>query len=116
MDIQYLLGPNHHPPLSKMDKSFIWLEEKKQRINEFYIGYMMNPDLNTNKVFREQVKVYLKTTFYTSTMTQTSKILLKPNTRVLALVMFYENRKKCKENVQSVELCNIYNYKQLFFY
>ena len=67
---------------------------KNQRINDFYIGYMMNLNLNTNKFFREQVMVCLKNTFGTSTMENISKLLLKPNTRVLALVMFYENREK----------------------
>ena len=76
----------------------------------------MNPNLSMNKVFREQVKVCMKTKFSTSTITKISKILLKPNTRVLALVIFFENRKKCKENVHSVELFNIYNYKQLCLY
>ena len=38
------------------------------------------------------------------------------NKRLLALVIYFKNRKKCKENVQSVELCNIYNYKQLYLY
>ena len=116
IDILSLLGTNHLLPLLNMAKSYIWLEEKNQRVNEFSIGYMMNPNLNMNKVFREQMKVCLKTTFSTSTMTQISKILLKPNTRVLSLVMFYDNRKKCKENIQSVELCIIYNYKQLCLY
>ena len=52
----------------------------------------------------------------TSTNANIGKILLKENIRVLALVMFYENRKRHKENVQSVELCNIYNYKQICLY
>ena len=77
-----------------MAKSYIWIEETNKRINEFSIGYMMNTILNTHKCFREQVKVCLKNTFSTLTMTHISKILLKPNTRVLALVIFYENRKK----------------------
>ena len=50
----------------------------------------------------------MKNTFSTKTQSHISKILLKPDARVLALVMFSENRKKCKENVQSVEMCNIY--------
>ena len=99
-----------------MAKSYIWLEGTNKRINGFFIGYMMNPNLHKNKVFREQVKLCLKNTFGSSTITHTGKILLKPNTRVLVLVMFYENRKKYKENVQSVELCDIYNYQQIFLY
>ena len=89
-----MLGTNNRLPLSHMAKSYIWLEETNQRINEFSIGYMMNPNLSMNKVFREQVKLCMKATFSTSTMTHISKILLKPNTRVLSLVMFFENRKK----------------------
>ena len=61
IDIQSLLGTNHRLPLSHMSISFIWLEEKNQRINEFSIGYMMNPNFHKNKDLREQVKVCLKT-------------------------------------------------------
>ena len=116
MDIQSLLGTNHCLTLLHMARSYIWLEEKNQRINEFSIGYMMNTNLNMNRVFREQVKVCMKNKFPTSTMTHISKILLKPNTRVIVLVMFFDNRKKSKETFQSVELYNIYNYKQLCLY
>ena len=76
-----------------MAKSYIWFEEKNECINEFSIGYMRNPNLYMNKVFREQVNVCMKATFSASTMTHMSKILLKPNTLVLALIMFFENRK-----------------------
>ena len=47
-----LLGANHRLPLFHMAKRFIWINETKQRINEFTIGYMINPDLNFNKAFR----------------------------------------------------------------
>ena len=94
MDIQSLLGINHLLPLSHMDKSYIWLEETNQRINEFSIGYTMNPNLSINKAFKEQVKICMKTTFYTTTQQHISKILSKTNTIVLALVMFYETRPK----------------------
>ena len=97
IDIQSLFGNNHRLPLSHMAKSYIWLEETNKRINEFSIGYIMSPNLNMNKVFRDQVKVCIKTTFSASTMTKISKMLLKPNTRVLALVIFFENRKNSKK-------------------
>ena len=45
-----------------MDKFFIWLIEKKT-INKFKIGYMINPNLNINKAFIEQVGKCMKTTF-----------------------------------------------------
>ena len=94
IDIQSLLGTNNSMSLSHMDRSYIWLEETNQRINEFSIGYTMNPNLHKNKVFREQVKLCPKNTLGTSTNTHIVKIILKDNTRVLALVMPCKNRKK----------------------
>ena len=97
MDIKSLLGTNHHLTLLQMAKSYIWLEEKNQRINDFSIVYMMNPNLIMKKAFKEQVKIYVKTTFATTTQSHISKILLKPDTIVLSLVMLYDTRrKKCK--------------------
>ena len=61
LGMQSLLGTNCRRPLLHMSKSYILLKEKNQCINEFSIGYMMNPNLNTNKSFRDQVKVCLKT-------------------------------------------------------
>ena len=58
-----LLGVNHHLPLFHMAKHFIWINETKKRINEFTVGYMINPGLNVNKAFREQVEKCLYTTF-----------------------------------------------------
>ena len=107
MDIQYLLGTNNRLTLSHMDKSYICLEETNQLINEFSFGYIMNTYLSINKAFKEPVKICMKTKFATTTQSHISKRLLKPDKRVLALTMFVENRKKNKENVQSVELCNI---------
>ena len=114
--MQSLLWNNCRRPLLQMFKIYIWLEETNQRINEFSFGYTMNPNLNTKEAFKEQVKVCLKNKFGLSTNIHIDKRLSKNNTRVLALVMFYENRKKCKENVQGVEFRNIYNYWQICLY
>ena len=115
--MQSQLGNNCHSPLLHMSKRYIWIEEKNQRINEFSIRYMMNPNLNTNRAFREQVKVCLKNKFVTDTNIHIGKTVLKNNTRVLALFIFYENGKNIdKENVQSVEVCNIYNYQKICLY
>ena len=37
MHIKSLLGTNHRLHFSRMDKSYIWLEETIERINEFSI-------------------------------------------------------------------------------
>ena len=54
----------------------------------------MNPNLSINKAFKEQVEIFMKTTLGAMTQQHISKLLLKPNTRVLALVMFYDTRQK----------------------
>ena len=56
MPMLSLLGGNHRLALFHTANRFIWLNETKQRINEFTIGYMINPRLNVNKSFREQVE------------------------------------------------------------
>ena len=92
MHIQSVLGNNHHIPLSHMAKRYIWLEETNEPINEFSIGYMINPTLSINKSFKEKVTKCVNSTFFEITQQHISKILFK-KTRVLALLMFYETRK-----------------------
>ena len=87
-----LLGANYRLPLFHMAKRFIWLNETKKRINEFTIGYMINPGLNVNKAFREQVEKCMYTTFGEITQPFIKATLSKNNTSVLALIMFYETR------------------------
>ena len=65
--MQSLLGDNNSLPLFHTDNVFIWIEETKERINNFFIGYMINPVLNINKAFREQVNKGTKNTFFTIT-------------------------------------------------
>ena len=51
MPMLSLLVENRRLPLFHMSKRFIWIDETKKRINEFTIGYMINPGLNVNKAF-----------------------------------------------------------------
>ena len=79
-----------------MAKSYIWLKETKERINEFSIGYTINPTLSIDKAFKEQLTKCTKNTFGAMTQPRISKILPK-KTRVLALLMFYETRKTLRK-------------------
>ena len=63
--------------LLHMSKSYIWIEETNQRINEFYFGHMLNPTLLTNKVFKEQVKTCFKNTFGPDTNKHINRTLHK---------------------------------------
>ena len=56
----------------------------------------MNPNLSTSKALKKQVTKCMKTAFGAIIQQHISKILSKNNTRVFALFMFYETRKKIK--------------------
>ena len=64
-------------PLLHMSKRYIWLEEANQRINEFSIGYIMNPTLYSKRAFKDQVKVCFKHTFGADTTSHINKLLQK---------------------------------------
>ena len=68
---------NWRMPLLHMSKSYIWIEETNQRINEFSFGYILNPTLYTNKVFKKQVKSCFKNTFGKDTNSHINTILQK---------------------------------------
>ena len=89
-----MLGANCRMPLLHISKNYIWLEETNQRINQFSIGYIMNPTLYKNRAFKQQVKVCFKHTFGPDTTSNNNKILQKIYIRVLALVIFYESGEK----------------------
>ena len=77
LDMKYLLGTNCRMPLLHISKSYIWPEETDQRINEFSIGYTMNPNLYRNRSFKDQVEVCFKHTFGTDTISHINKKLQK---------------------------------------
>ena len=45
LDMESMLVANYRVPLLHISKTYIWMEETNQRINEFSFGYMMNPTL-----------------------------------------------------------------------
>ena len=71
-----------------MDKGFICLNETKKLPNEFTIGYMINPGLNFNKVFREHLENFMHTTFGEMIQPFIKATLAKNSKIVLALIIF----------------------------
>ena len=63
-----LLGVNNCLPLFHMSKIFVYINTTYERINPFSIGYMINPTLQVNKVFRDKVEKFLRDTFHQNTM------------------------------------------------
>ena len=60
-------------------------------IHQFAIGYMINPSLQFNKIFKTQVEKCLGYYFSIRKMKTIKNCLMKKNTSVMALIMIYEN-------------------------
>ena len=90
ISMESVLGSNCRIPLLHMSKRKVYIEITNERINEFYFAYMCNPHLHINKMFSDQVKICLSSTFGPDTVKQINGILKKRNTRVIVLIMIYE--------------------------
>ena len=75
--MQSLLRDYHHLPLSHISKRYIWIEGKKERINEFSIGYMINPTLINNKALKDQETKCTKNKFVAINQPNIGKIIFK---------------------------------------
>ena len=72
-----LLGVNPCLPLMNMSKICVYINSIEKHINEFEIGYMVNPTLNVKKEFREQVDKFSKEAFRPSNMSGIRNVIKK---------------------------------------
>ena len=59
-----LVGIYHRQHILHMSKIMIHFYSTDENINQFAIGYMINPSLNCNKLFRQQVEKLLSVLFH----------------------------------------------------
>ena len=72
----------------------VYLYTTYEQMNQFEIGYMINPPLYVNKFFREQVEKCLRDTFHENKMENIRHFMKNKDTCVIALIMFYESKRK----------------------
>ena len=82
-----LLGANHRLPLLHMAKIFIHLPEKNERINEFAIGYMINPILHANKAFKDKVLKCMNNRFGNVTQPFIKNVMKKKNLCIIIIIV-----------------------------
>ena len=63
-----------------------------ESINQFAIGYMINPPLMFKELFREQVEKFLNAKFNENSMVPIIYFMKKKDTCTISLIMFYENK------------------------
>ena len=69
-----------------MSKIMVQCYSTDETVNQFSIGYIINPSLNCNKVFRLQVEKYLSVSFASRKMETIRDFLY-----VISLIMIYDN-------------------------
>ena len=53
-----LVGVNNYLTLLHMSKTFVYMNSIENYMNQFAIGFMVNPKLHVDKAFKYQVKSY----------------------------------------------------------
>ena len=69
-----------------MTKFFIWLEETKEHIDKFLIGYMIIPTFNIKRSFREQVNKCTKTKFGARTQPHIKTTFSKIENKIVSII------------------------------
>ena len=82
-----------------MSKIMVYFYATNGQMNQFEIGYMINPPLHINMVFREKFEKCLRDTYHENTMETIRNVIKNKDTCVIALMIFYESKgnkpKKC---------------------
>ena len=102
------MGANSGLPLLHIDKFFLYIHEINERINEFAIGYIINPTLNVNKSFKDKVEKCMNNMFGTLTQPFIKNVMTKNNTCVLALIRFHNTRHTKVKKAFKVLNCFMY--------
>ena len=94
-----IVGVNNNQPILHISKRMVYCYTTYENINQFAIGYMINPSLKFNNAFITQDKKCLSVSFYYRTMKNITIFLMKKNIFVMALIMIYENNGEIPKNV-----------------
>ena len=91
-----------------MPKIMVHCYSTDEIINKFSFGYIINPSLNFDKVFIEQVEKLLSVSFHKNTVETIKYCPRKKNTCGLALIFFYEDNGEKLKKVYKVLSCVVY--------
>ena len=91
-----------------MSKRMVHCDSTDETINPFSIGYIINPSLNCNKVFRLLVENFISVSFSSKAMKTIRYFLRKKNICVMELILVYENNGGNVKKVYRVLSCVVY--------
>ena len=99
-----------------MSKRMVHCYSTDETINQFAIGFIINPSINCNKLLRVQVEKCLNISFTSRKMEIIRYCLKNENTCVMALITIYDNN---GENTKKCIVCSVVfllSHKQLCLY
>ena len=91
-----------------MSKIMFHCYSTDETINQFSVGYMINPSLNCNKVFILQVVKYLSLSFAARTMETIKYCLINKNIFVIVLIIIYDNNREKPKMIYRLLSCVVY--------
>ena len=87
-----LVGVNHCQAILHICRRMVHICSTYDLINQFEIGYVINPSLHVNKGLREQIDKLLNATFHAKTMKNIKYDLKNKNTCVIEIIFFYNTK------------------------
>ena len=102
-----VVGVNHSLPIWHMSKIMVHIYTDKT-VYQFFIGYIINPSLHINKMFKIQVENCVGCSFSIKTMQSIKNCLMKKNTSIMAIIFIYETVVISIKKVFRVLSCVVY--------
>ena len=103
-----IVGVNNSLPILHPSKIMVHIYTTGKTIHKFSTGYMINPSLHFNKMFKTQVEKCLGCSFSIRKIPTINFFLIKKNTSVMALIMICENNGDIYKIVYIVLSCVVY--------
>ena len=105
-----ILRVNNCLPILHLPKRMVHIYTTGNTIHQFTIGYMINPSLHFNKIFKAQVEKCLGCYFYIRKMKTIKMFLMQKNKSIKALIIIYENNGENSKIVYIVLSCVVYTF------
>ena len=112
-----IVGLNRCLPILHMSTILVHCYTTCKIINQFPIGYMINPSLKFNNAFRTQHEKFLVVSFSIRKMKAVNNCLMKKSACVMAIIVIYENKGgNTRRIIYSVNLYCLYSHRPLCLY
>ena len=104
-----IVGVNNRLPILHMSKRMVHIYTTEKTVHKLAIGYMVNPSLHVNKMFKTQVEKRLGCYFSIKKKKTIRDFLTKNINSVMEEIMIYETVGASIKKLYRVLRCIVYN-------